>query len=279
MGIRKQKILTKVIMYTVNIVLSLIFLSPIVWMVVSSLKPEISIFADMSSIRAFLPIDASFDNYKNIFEKGEILRTTLNSLYYVSVTIVFGLIVNSMCGYALAKLKFKGRDALFSMVIALIIIPLESIILPLYFLIFKANMLYTFTALIAPFVANCFSIFLFRQFFVDIPDSLIEAAAIDGASPLRAFFSIVLPLSYPVYATVLILQFIEHWGDFLWPVLVTDERTKTVQLGLQTLFTAPPVHYGPILAALTISTIPVVIMFVFFQKYYIQGIANAGIKG
>lgn len=279
MGIKKRKIVTKSIMYAFNILLSLIFLAPIIWMVVSSLKPEVMIFGDMSSIRAFLPTEASLDNYRNIFEQGEIIRTIRNSIYYVSVTIFFGLIVNSMCGYALAKLKFKGRDFLFSLVVALIIIPLESIILPLYFLIFKANLLYTFAALIAPFVANCFSIFLFRQFFVDIPDSLIEAAAIDGASPLRTFFSVVLPLSYPVYATVLILQFIEHWGDFLWPVLVTDERTKTIQLGLQTLFTAPPVHYGPILAALTVSTIPVIVMFIFFQKYYVQGIANAGIKG
>ncbi len=279
MGIKKKKRVSRVVLYTFNIILSLLFLAPVIWMVVSSLKPEVSIFADMSSMKAFWPTEASFDNYKNILQKGEIIKSILNSVYYVAVTIVFGLIINSMCGYALAKLQFRGKDFLFSLVVALIIIPLESIILPLYFLIFKAKMLYTFTALIAPFVANCFSIFLFRQFFIDIPDSLIEAAALDGASPLRTFFSIVLPLSYPVYATVLILQFIEHWGDFLWPVLVTDDRTKTVQLGLQTLFTAPPVHYGPILAALTISTIPVIIMFAFFQKYYVQGIASAGIKG
>ena len=279
MGIKKRKKVSRVVLYTFNIILSLLFLAPVIWMIVSSLKPEVSIFADMSSMKAFWPTEASFDNYKNILQKGEIIKSILNSIYYVAVTIVFGLIVNSMCGYALAKLQFRGKDFLFSLVVALIIIPLESIILPLYFLIFKAKMLYTFTALIAPFVANCFSIFLFRQFFIDIPDSLIEAAALDGASPLRTFFSIVLPLSYPVYATVLILQFIEHWGDFLWPVLVTDDRTKTVQLGLQTLFTAPPVHYGPILAALTISTIPVIVMFAFFQKYYVQGIASAGIKG
>lgn len=279
MGIRKRNFISKIIVYSFNIVLSLLFLAPLVWMVVSSLKPEIEIFSDMSSIKAFLPTGATFENYRNIFEKGEIVRTIVNSLYYVTVTIVFGLIVNSMCGFALAKLQFKGKDFLFNMVVALIIIPLESIILPLYFLIFKAEMLNTFAALIMPFIGNCFSIFLFRQFFVDIPDALLEAAYIDGATPFKAFFKVVLPLSFPVYATVLILQFIEHWGDFLWPVLVTDENTKTVQLGLQTLFSAPPVHYGPILAALTVSTVPVVIMFAFFQKYYVQGIAQSGIKG
>lgn len=278
MGIRKGKIIGKVLIYGLNLILSLVFLAPLIWMVVSSLKPEIEIFRDMSSFKAFLPIGATLENYKNIIEKGEIIRTVVNSLYYVTVMIVFGLIVNSMCGFALAKLRFRGRNILFGLVVALIIIPLESIILPLYFLIFKAQMLNTFAALIAPFIANCFSIFLFRQFFVDIPDALLEAAYIDGATPLKAFFKVVLPISFPVYATVLILQFIEHWGDFLWPVLVTDENTKTVQLGLQTLFSAPPVHYGPILAALTVSTIPVVIMFIFFQKYYVQGIAQSGIK-
>ena len=279
MGLKRSRILEKIIRYTFNIILAVIFLAPLVWMVVSSVKPEINIFADMTSVKAFLPIDGSFDNYRTILEKGEIVRTMWNSIYDVSITMFVGLIVNSMCGFALAKLQFRGRDFLFSMIVALIIIPLESIILPLYFMIFKFKMLNTFFALIAPFTANCFSIFLFRQFFVDIPDSLLEAAYIDGASPLRAFFKIVLPLSFPVYATVLILQFIEHWGDFLWPVLVTDGKTKTVQLGLQTLFTAPPVHYGPIFAALTLSTLPVVVMFIFFQKYYVQGIAQSGIKG
>ncbi len=279
MGLKRSRILEKIIRYTFNIILAVIFLAPLVWMVVSSVKPEINIFADMTSVKAFLPIDGSFDNYRTILEKGEIVRTMWNSIYYVSITIFVGLIVNSMCGFALAKLQFRGRDFLFSMIVALIIIPLEIMILPLYWMIFKFKMLNTFFALIAPFTANCFSIFLFRQFFVDIPDSLLEAAYIDGASPLRAFFKIVLPLSFPVYATVLILQFIEHWGDFLWPVLVTDGKTKTVQLGLQTLFTAPPVHYGPIFAALTLSTLPVVVMFIFFQKYYVQGIAQSGIKG
>ena len=132
MGIKKKKRVSRVVLYTFNIILSLLFLAPVIWMVVSSLKPEVSIFADMSSMKAFWPTEASFDNYKNILQKGEIIKSILNSVYYVAVTIVFGLIINSMCGYALAKLQFRGKDFLFSLVVALIIIPLESIILPLY---------------------------------------------------------------------------------------------------------------------------------------------------
>lgn len=279
MGIKARKITGIILSYLFNITLALIFLFPLVWMVVSSFKPEATIFADLKSFNAFLPTVVSGENYDRIFNYLDMARYIGNSLFYVTVMVFSGLVVNSLCGYALAKLKFPGRNFLLSAVIALIIIPLESIILPLYVLTFRMKLMYTFAGLIMPFVANCFSIFLFRQFFDSIPESLIEAAYIDGASPLRTFFRIVVPSSLPIYATVLILQFIEHWGDFLWPVLVTDERIKTAQLGLQTLFSNQPVYYGPVLAALTITTIPVVILFIFFQKYYVQGITSSGIKG
>ena len=154
MGIKKSRLLNRILMYTLNIFLAVVFLAPLVWMVVSSVKPEVNIFADMTSVRAFLPISGSLDNYRSILEKGEIVRTMLNSLYYVTIMIGLGLIVNSMCGFALAKLQFRGRDFLFSLIVALIIIPLESIILPLYFMIFKFKMLNTFSALIAPFTAK-----------------------------------------------------------------------------------------------------------------------------
>jgi ABC-type glycerol-3-phosphate transport system permease component len=279
MSIKKQKITSTIIIYLLSILLMCVFLFPLIWMVISSFKPEQRIFADLKSIRAFMPIKMSIENYDKIFNKLDMMRYIGNSLYYVLVMVIAGLGVNSLCGYALAKLYFPYRDFLLGAVIALIIIPLESIILPLYILTFRMKMMYSFLALILPFVANCFSIFLFRQFFLNIPNELIEAAYIDGTSPLYAFLRIVIPSSLPIYATVFILQFIEHWGDFLWPVLVTDGNTKTAQLALQTLFANQPVYYGPVLAALTVTTIPVVLMFLFFQKYYVQGITQSGIKG
>ncbi|MBA7530225.1 L-arabinose transport system permease protein AraQ [subsurface metagenome] len=276
--ILKRK-LTTTLFYICNILLSILFLAPLVWMVVSSFKPEISIFSDLKSIKAFLPTAFTIENYVGAVNRVPMIKYLLNSAFFVTTLVFLGLVVNSLCGFALAKLKFRYRNQLLSIIIALIIIPLESILLPLYFLAFKLNMLGSYNALIFPFVANCFSIFLFRQFFVNIPDELLEAAYIDGAHPIYVFFKIIVPSSLPVYATVLILQAIEHWGSFLWPILVTSEKTKTIQLGLQTLFASQPIKYGPVLAGLTIATIPIVLLFMFFQRYYIQGICTSGMKG
>ena len=279
MKLRTRKRRGQACMYTLSIILSLMFLAPLLWMVVSSFKTEGRIFSDLTSLRAFWPTEGTVDNYLAMQSRIDILRYLFNSLYYVSVLVVLGLVVNSLCGFALAKFRFRYRDKMLGCIIALMIIPFESIVLPLYFVAFKLGILNTYTVLIAPFVGNCFSIFLFRQFFVGIPDELLEAGYIDGASPVRAFCRIVVPSSLPVYATVLILQFIEHWSDFMWPVLVTSEATKTIQLGVQTLFSSQPVKYGIVMAGLTVATLPVIMMFMFFQKYYIQGIVTSGIKG
>ncbi|MEG0048103.1 MAG: carbohydrate ABC transporter permease [Clostridia bacterium] len=276
---RTKKRISRMVLYALSILLSLIFLAPLLWMVTSSFKTEGRIFADLTSLKAFWPTEWIFDNYATMQSRIDIVGNMLNSLLYVSVMVLLGLIVNSLCGFALAKFRFKYRDKMLGGIIALMIIPFESIVLPLYFVAYKFHLLYTYTVLIIPFVGNCFSIFLFRQFFLGIPDELLEAGYIDGASPVKAFFHIVAPSSLPVYATVLILQFIEHWSDFMWPVLVSDEHTKTIQLGVQTLFSSQPVQYGTVMAGLTLATLPVVVMFAFFQKYYIQGISTSGIKG
>lgn len=279
MKLRTKKKLGRTGLYVLNIALSLMFLAPLLWMVVSSFKAEIRIFSDLTSLRAFWPTEWIWDNYTAMQGRINILDNLANSLFYVSILVLSGLVVNSLCGFALAKFRFRYRNKMLGCIIALMIIPFESIALPLYFVAFKLGLLNTYAALILPFVGNCFSIFLFRQFFMGIPDELLEAGYIDGASPVRAFCRIVVPSSLPVYATVLILQFIEHWSDFLWPVLVTGEATKTIQLGVQTLFSSQPVKYGIVMAGLTIATLPVIIMFMFFQKYYIQGIVTSGIKG
>lgn len=276
---RTKKRARLVLLYALSLALALVFLAPLLWMVASSFKTEAKIFQDLTSLQAFWPTEWVLSNYEAMLSRIPILRNLAVSLVYVSALVLLGLIVNSLFGFALAKLHFRSSGKMLASVIALMIIPFESIVLPLYFVAFKLNLLYTYAVLILPFVGNCFSIFLFRQFFLGVPDELLEAAYIDGASPGRAFFNIVAPSSLPVYATVLILQFIEHWSDFMWPVLVTDESTKTIQLGVQTLFSSQPVKYGIVMAGLTVATIPVVLMFAFFQKYYIQGIVTSGIKG
>ena len=271
---------SKFMFYFGNIVIGIIFVSPVIWMISASLKPESQIFANMNSLKTFFPVSASFNNYVEVFTRMNLPQVFKNTLLYIALILVLDLLVNSMCGYALAKFEFKGKGAIMNLVVALMVLPMEAIMLPLYIEMSQLGWVNTLVALVIPFVAKCFSIYMFRQFFCDIPDDLIEAAAIDGCRPAGTFFKIVMPISKTVYATVFILDFVAHWNDFMWPFLVmTGEDKRTIQLAVQSFFGTQPVHYSAIMAALVISAIPMIIMFIFMQKYYVEGIASSGIKG
>lgn len=271
---------SKFMFYFENIVIGIIFVSPLIWMISASLKPESQIFANMNSLKTFFPVSASFNNYVEVFTRMNLPQVFKNTLLYIALILVLDLLVNSMCGYALAKFEFKGKGAIMNLVVALMVLPMEAIMLPLYIEMSQLGWVNTLVALVIPFVAKCFSIYMFRQFFCDIPDDLIEAAAIDGCRPAGTFFKIVMPISKTVYATVFILDFVAHWNDFMWPFLVmTGEDKRTIQLAVQSFFGTQPVHYSAIMAALVISAIPMIIMFIFMQKYYVEGIASSGIKG
>ena len=271
---------SKFMFYFGNIVIGIIFVSPLIWMISASLKPESQIFANMNSLKTFFPVSASFNNYVEVFTRMNLPQVFKNTLLYIALILVLDLLVNSMRGYALAKFEFKGKGAIMNLVVALMVLPMEAIMLPLYIEMSQLGWVNTLAALVIPFVAKCFSIYMFRQFFCDIPDDLIEAAAIDGCRPAGTFFKIVMPISKTVYATVFILDFVAHWNDFMWPFLVmTGEDKRTIQLAVQSFFGTQPVHYSAIMAARVISAIPMIIMFIFMQKYYVEGIASSGIKG
>ena len=280
MGLKEKDILKRVLFYGGNAIVALIFVSPLLWMIAASLKPEAQIFSDMSNIRTFWPTAATLGNYVEVFTRVNMMKFILNSLFYVFVIVILDLAVNSVCGYALAKFNFPGKELLLTVVISLMVLPMEAIMLPLYKEVASLGWVNTWAGLIVPFVGKCFSIYMFRQFFLDIPDDLLEAAAIDGCGPIKTFFTIVMPISGTVYATIFILDFVAHWNDFMWPILVvTGEDMRTIQLAIQTFFGSKPIHYGAIMASLTISAIPMLLMFVFLQKYYVEGIASTGIKG
>ena len=280
MGLKEKDILKRVLFYGGNAIVALIFVSPLLWMIAASLKPEAQIFSDMSTIRTFWPTAAALGTYVEVFTRVNMMKFILNSLFYVFVIVILDLAVNSVCGYALAKFDFPGKELLLTVVISLMVLPMEAIMLPLYKEVASLGWVNTWAGLIVPFVGKCFSIYMFRQFFLDIPDDLLEAAAIDGCGPIKTFFTIVMPISGTVYATIFILDFVAHWNDFMWPMLVvTGEDMRTIQLAIQTFFGSKPIHYGAIMASLTISAIPMLLMFVFLQKYYVEGIASTGIKG
>ena len=280
MNQKQKKILGNVAFYVGNTVIGLIFVSPLIWMVASSLKPEAEIFKNLNSLSTFIPSNASFDNYLEVFQRIDMWKYILNSLFYVFVIIILDLIVNSICGYALAKFEFRGRNALLTLVISLMVFPAEAIMLPLYREVADLGWINEWAGLIVPFIAKCFSIYMFRQFFLEIPNDLVAAASSDGCGPIKTFFRVVMPISGTVYATIFILDFVAHWNDFMWPLLVvTGEEKRTTQLAIQTFFGSKPINYAPIMASLTISAIPMLIMFIVLQKYYVEGIASTGIKG
>ena len=202
MGLKEKDILKRVLFYGGNAIVALIFVSPLLWMIAASLKPEAQIFSDMSNIRTFWPTAATLGNYVEVFTRVNMMKFILNSLFYVFVIVILDLAVNSVCGYALAKFNFPGKELLLTVVISLMVLPMEAIMLPLYKEVASLGWVNTWAGLIVPFVGKCFSIYMFRQFFLDIPDDLLEAAAIDGCGPIKTFFTIVMPISGTVYATI-----------------------------------------------------------------------------
>lgn len=278
---KKPSLSKQILIYIGMTVAALIFMFPLIWMIVSSFKDDAMIFSDITSLKAFLPAfkEDIFFNYKEVLAKLPLIKAMLNSLSYIVVIIALGLIVNSMAGYAFARLKFPKKNLFFSLILAVMIIPGQTVMLPQFSIIYKLGLSNSYLALILPAIASPMYIFLFRQNFMGIPESIEEAAKLDGASAVRTFFQLIVPLAKPVYATVSILVFIACWNDFVWPVMIISDSSKqTIQMALSSLFSIQPVNYGNVMAGLTLVTIPVLIIFLSLRKYYVAGIASTGAK-
>ncbi len=275
--------------YALMILLAFIFIFPVVFMLVSSFKPNRVIFEDLRSINAFVPTTFTLDNYKGVFDRTAFMKFMFNSVSIVTCTVGVGIFINSMAAYALSRLRWRGRTVMLSVIVALLIIPFEAIAVPLLFVVIKlpwisadgvsTSWLNTLHVQIIPFIADAFSIFLFYQFFLDIPKELDEAALVDGAGRFRIYWNVLIPISRPVIATVAILQFLVRWGDYLWPVMaVQGENVRPLTVGMATFFGQTP-DWGQIMAYASMITLPVLIVFLLFQKWFIQSVATSGLKG
>ena len=266
----------------VLLVLSVFFLFPVIWMLANSFKPDAAITADMNSVAAFIPPapDGSFfDNYIEIITNTSFLRYMGNTLLYAAILIVLGIIVNGLAGYALAKINFPFREQWLLIIMMLLIVPTETVITIHFLIIAKAGLLNTILGYILPSIVNPFNIFLFRQVFVSLPDDVYEAAQLDFCGPVKYFFTMVIPMSKTVVATVSVFTFLNVWNDYLWPALVfTSSDMLTAQIGLNSITSNENTTMGQTLAVITLVTIPVIIIYSLFSKQIVEGVTSTGSK-
>lgn len=278
---KKQKRINWVLV-AILLVLSIFFLFPVLWMLANSFKPDAAITADMNSIAAFIPPMPKgnfFENYISIIKDTSFLRYMGNTLFYAAVMIVLGIIVNGLAGYALAKIPFPFSDKWLLIILMLQIVPTETVITIHFLIIAKAGLLNTVLGYVLPMIVNPFNIYLFRQVFVSLPDDVYEAAQLDFCGPVKYFFTMVLPMSKTVVATVGVFTFLNVWNDYLWPALVfTSGDLLTAQIGLNAITSNENTTMGQTLAVITMITIPVIIIYSLFSKQIVEGVTSTGSK-
>jgi multiple sugar transport system permease protein len=280
----------RALIMALRILLCLVFGLPLLFMGISSFKPDQQIFDDLGSVAAFLPVgDLNLDNYVGVFNRVPFAQFMANSIMISVVTVGLGVIINSMAAFALARITFPGRKIILGVILATLIVPFETLALPLLWWVnklpflgpdgFSEGWLDTYQVQIIPFIANAFSIFLFYQYFDSIPKELDEAATVDGAGWFRIYRSIVMPLAGPAIATVSILTFLPTWNSYLWPLMsVQSEELRPVMVGID-YFKQLNVSWGQIMAYASIITAPVLVLFIVFQRSFINSIASSGVKG
>ena len=265
----------KLVLYVELTLLALVMALPFVAMILMSLRPE----SVVSLREIFLSGDFTLDNYRDNLRNDSMVRWFLNSLIYSLVSVVAVLLLCTMAGYAFAKKEFFARDQLFWVFIAMLVVPAQVTLIPLFILVVQLDWANTYQGLIIPTIANAQGVFLMRQYIRGIPDDLIEAAKLDGASEWRIFRQIILPLTIPVQATLGIFVFLWHWNDFLWPLIVAQSSNmQTLTVGLATLQALVP-STNSMMAAAAISFFPSLLIFIIFQRFIVQSIATTGIKG
>lgn len=284
----------RIISYFGAIVFTILFAFPLVFMVMSSLKPDFNLLQDVGNVRSFLPVGPiSFDNYIGVYDRIPLMRFIFNSLLISTITVVLGLFVNSMLGFVLARMEFRGKNIVFAVIVSTLILPFEVLAIPLLYLMVKApwisfdggfhitqGIFNNYQVQILPFIANAVAVFLFMQYFKSLPKELDEAALVDGASWFMIYRKIAMPLAGPAIGTVSVLTFLPMWNSYIWPVMtVQDEEFRPIMIGLQYFYVNFGTAWGQIMAYLTMLTIPVVILFLSMQRFFVNSIATTGIKG
>lgn len=268
---------SNIVLYIIAVVLTLIFLLPVLYIIGSSFKPMNELF---SAVPTFFPRKFTFDNYVKAIERGNFLIYIFNSFIVAITSTIIAVLINTMSGYALAKFRFKGDTIIVIIILSTIMLPLEVIMVPIFSVLRAFGLYDTLWALIVPAAATPTGIFLMRQYLMTIPDEIIQSARIDGASEWRIFISIIIPNAKPAIATLAIFSFMWRWNDYIWPLIAISSPNKyTMQLAIANFTGEFGADYSSILAMSAISMIPMLIVFIIFQKQFVQGTASSGMKG
>jgi multiple sugar transport system permease protein len=266
-----------VLLHLVLVLGAAVAILPLLWMVAASFMP-----AGQASTYPprLIPEDPTLEHYRALFTRLDLGRYFLNSTIIAVAVTAISLVVNSMAGYAFAKLRFRGREPLFRLLSAGLVVPVQVAMLPLFLIMKELGLINSYWGVIIPTMASIFAIFLIRQYAVSIPDDLLDAARMDGAGELRIYASIVLPNIVPILATLAIWTFLTTWNDFMWPLIVlSDESRYTLPVALANLMGERALDTELMMAGSVLTVLPVLAVFLFLQRYYVQGIMAGSVKG
>ena len=273
----KTRLLPSLVVHALLVLLAVASLAPLLWMLSVSFMQT----GEASHVPPpLLPTHATFDNYRELFVRAGMGRFLFNSFLISSCVMVLSVLFNTLAGYAFAKLRFKGRDRTFQGLLAALVIPGQVAMMPLFLLLKQMGLVNTYMGAIVPGMAAIFGIFLVRQYARSIPDELLEAARIDGAGEWRIFFQIVLPALKPILVTLAIFSFLGAWNDFMWPLIIlSDDRLQTLPVALASLSREQVMDYELMMAGSVVTIVPVLLLFLVLQRYYIQGLLLGSVKG
>ncbi len=268
--------------YVALIIIAIVTLFPLVWGISASLRDDSELYSYIMpfTIHTLIPVEFTVKSWVELFTKYDFLRPVWNTVFITAVTILFGCLLNSIAAFAFAMFDFKGKNVLFMLVMLSFMIPFEAIALPLYQITDKMNMVNTYQGMIIPGIASGLVMFLFVQFFKDVPAELLDAARVDGASIGTIFVKVLMPLSTPIFITAGLMLFMDQWNSYLWPLLMARSKDiRTIQIALSSFSTEHKTAWSALYAGSMFAALVPLGLFLPLQKYFVEGITSSGIKG
>lgn len=273
---RRKISVLNVMGFLLTFLVALTILIPILWLFVSAFKTDAGV---ISYPPKFWPVEWTFRQFQYVTDSIPIFRMLLNTLIFAGSVTVISVFFDSLAGYAFARMNFKGKKIIFSIILLTMMVPFQIIMTPLYIEVYKMNLLDTFLGLILPRATSAYGIYMMTSFFAGLPKSIEESGRMDGMGEFRIYRSLMLPLCKPAVASLAIFHFMNNWNDLLYPLMLTSSATmRTLSAGLAVLVGNKVIKYGPTLAATLISVLPLLILYLFFQRYFVEGIAAGGEK-